>query len=498
MEITDFNNFLKKIKTKITESKISFIVCLIFIILSGIILRTKLLILNPSYWYDTCALGLNINKSFSELASPLDCIQIAPVFFMWISKIFYSVLYTGQDIAVKDFILRLFPYICGILTLFMFPVLINRMFNNKYITLISLFLLAVNKNAIYYSIEFKQYETEMLISIILMYIFYDINFSVSSQKKFWCYSFLIAILLWFSNSSIFIILPCIFILFINALRNRNFKKFCLFFMPFSFSLFLFYLCYFSPVYDEMYTHMKSFWSFSDPSFFIKDNFCEKYAQVTSTLIKTPVNIFIFTLINISIFIFFKNYKALGIIILPVLFVISAGFFNLYPFQTRVILFLLPSFIILYSQIPLIFKENKIFTAILALILVFLTYKNLQIPVENYIINNYSSRELLTEIQKENPQLKNVISTDNNFILRYYTGTNSISEEYPWIKFENSAIPLFFKTAKNGEYWIYSPFNVQKDYCHKLKEYLYSNKKIKVINIYNGKSGSCSIRVQKTG
>ena len=135
---------------------------------------------------------------------------------------------------------------------------------------------------------------------------------------------------------------------------------------------------------------------------------------------------------------------------------------------------------------------------MALILVFLTYKNLQIPVENYIINNYSSRELLTEIQKENPQLKNVISTDNNFILRYYTGTNSISEEYPWIKFENSAIPLFFKTAKNGEYWIYSPFNVQKDYCHKLKEYLYSNKKIKVINIYNGKSGSWSIRVQTTG
>ena len=55
------------------------------LVLAGIYRRTELLLLNPSFWYDTCALGLNTLRPFYALFLPLDYTQAAPVLFMIIS-----------------------------------------------------------------------------------------------------------------------------------------------------------------------------------------------------------------------------------------------------------------------------------------------------------------------------------------------------------------------------------------------------------------------------
>ena len=486
---------LKKITTGMQNGNIIFIICIIAIILSGIILRTKLLILNPSYWFDTCALGINIDKSFSELIKPLDCTQVAPVCFMWISKLFYGFIYNGNDIFQKDLSLRVFPYICGVLSLFIFPVLVQKMFKNSCMTLLATFLLAFNVNAIYYSVEFKQYELEMLVSIILLYIFYDWDFKTASKQKLWIYSAIIAISIWFSNSSIFIITVGLLISFINACKNQKHRDFIKYCIPVPLSGLLFIFTFYFPVFNAMFSDMFNHWMYSDPSFLTFGNFFEKFSDKINSLIQLPsfLNVFIIIALNIVIMLFKKNYKALILTTMPIILVILLGFLNLYPFQTRLILFLLPMLIILYLQILTLFKENKFIIVVFSVLLLIACANEIQTPVENYIINKYSSRELFLFIKEQNPQLNNIISTEGSTILQYYGGIESIIDEYSWVDFKKSKIPEFFKTAKNGEYWIYSPHNIDK-YGNDLKEYLNSNRNIKVVDINDANNNSFSAKL----
>ena len=63
----------------------------IVVIIAGIIIRTKLLFLNPSYWYDTCSLASNLDKNFFDFFKPLENMQVAPPLFMVMSKLICSI-----------------------------------------------------------------------------------------------------------------------------------------------------------------------------------------------------------------------------------------------------------------------------------------------------------------------------------------------------------------------------------------------------------------------
>ena len=59
----------------------------------GIILPCIQYIFNRSLWLDEATLSLNIvGKSALELLHPLDYLQVAPVLFLEISKLFYMLL----------------------------------------------------------------------------------------------------------------------------------------------------------------------------------------------------------------------------------------------------------------------------------------------------------------------------------------------------------------------------------------------------------------------
>ena len=96
-----------------------FIVCSILIIF-GIILRTKILLANVEPYNDAIALGCSILKPFSELFKPLDHGQVAPPFFMVLSKLMVNLFHAQNTLEYKDFILRIIPYISGILSLPLF------------------------------------------------------------------------------------------------------------------------------------------------------------------------------------------------------------------------------------------------------------------------------------------------------------------------------------------------------------------------------------------
>lgn len=87
-----------------SAKKVNYIhILTLIIIILGIIIRTKLLILNPSYWLDTYALALNINNSYLEFFKPLSNFQVAPPFFLLVSKFLYNFVSFNENIEIRDF-----------------------------------------------------------------------------------------------------------------------------------------------------------------------------------------------------------------------------------------------------------------------------------------------------------------------------------------------------------------------------------------------------------
>lgn len=454
------------------------------IILLGIIIRTKLLFLNPSFWFDTYALAINLDSSYNNLFKPLSCLQVAPPLFLVISKFLYNLFYAGGSFESKDFILRLVPYFCGVLSLPLFSLLLHKAFHNIIFTFLGTFILSFNICAINYTIEYKQYSCEMLCSIILLLIFYSIKTKDISTKNLIYTSIAFTIIPWFSNSAWIILSLGLFYLLVNLIINKSkdIRIFTILFIPFFINLFIFYNYFYSPIMEQNYIFMSKYWEHSIPSFFNTENFLKMFPDKVNNLLPLFSNNFfwLFLCTNIFFLFFSENKKNIFFILSPIGITILASFFDMYPFQDRLVLFLLPCFIMLYIQFLSILKEKKILNYIVIFSILVLTIKNLSIPIETYITHKSITRDLFYTLKKENPELKNIIA--HNSIFSYQSNGKDYIYDNMYIPFKYSKIPTYIQTLNPDKYWIFAPCG-NKDYMNNLFLFLESNKKIKKLRIY---------------
>ena len=107
----------------------------ILIFCIGLFFRLKLYFLNLSFHCDEANLALNlISRSYPELFLPLERLQVAPPFFLDLSKIFYQFAFFNFTPRVSDLMLRLIPLVSGIAAIPAFGFLLQRLFKNKFIT----------------------------------------------------------------------------------------------------------------------------------------------------------------------------------------------------------------------------------------------------------------------------------------------------------------------------------------------------------------------------
>jgi hypothetical protein len=147
------------------------------ILIAGVALSVIQFIYNRSLWDDEANLALNIiHRSAFELLKPLDSIQVAPVLFLQMEKIF-SLLIPESERG-----LRLFPLICFLIALFSFSALLKKLFNNPVVVIFGLSLFVFNTFIIRYSNEVKQYMCDMMLTAVIGYLvlsLYD-----DEKKKF--------------------------------------------------------------------------------------------------------------------------------------------------------------------------------------------------------------------------------------------------------------------------------------------------------------------------
>lgn len=170
-----------------------------FFISAGILLRLFHFFYNRSLWMDEVYLASSLVKmNYAELVyKTLDYQQKAPIGFLWTVKTFVNLLGTNE------MVLRLFPLICGITALFVF-VPVARFFLRPFGVVIAIGILSLAPPLIFHSVEIKQYQTELLATLLAFYIYIRYH-----QQILWL-PLLVwggwgAIILWFSYAAVFIL-----------------------------------------------------------------------------------------------------------------------------------------------------------------------------------------------------------------------------------------------------------------------------------------------------
>ena len=183
--------------------------CIAFIILASSAIRVIQYSFNRSLWADEAVLSLNIiNRSYLELLQPLDYDQGAPVGFLWIEKL------ATQILGNHEYALRLFPLLGGLGALILFY-FISRKYLQIWAVPIALILLGFLGPAIYYSTEVKQYSTDVAIAIASFWIAKQTEAKNDSVIKVAILSILGATMIWLSHPAIFVLSGVVFGQFIT-------------------------------------------------------------------------------------------------------------------------------------------------------------------------------------------------------------------------------------------------------------------------------------------
>lgn len=312
----------------------------------GILVRLVQYLSNRSLWADEAVLALNlVNRSYLELGQPLDYDQAAPLGFLLIEKLAIQLL------GNHEYSLRLFPLLSGIISLLLFAQL-TQWCLQPIGRLIAIALFVSLPSLIYYASEVKQYSSDVAITLLLCILLLPIKQLKLTQIKIIIFSVMVAISIWFSHPAIFVLAGMGFTDLIVWSNNKKYliKKSIIYLSGLT-SFSLFYL-FFVRNLNNNQTLMNS-WENAFPSsaldiIWILDalgKFFYKPLGFENGL--DGVAIFAFIL---GCFAYFRRNKTILIFLLsPLLITLFAAILHLYPFRSRLVLFLAPLFILIIAE-----------------------------------------------------------------------------------------------------------------------------------------------------
>jgi len=323
------------------------------ILLVGLVLRFYQYLMGRSLWEDECHLALNIIKrGYHGLMQPLDSIQAAPIFWLFGVKTFAIVFGYGACS------LRATTFIASILTLPLFYYITLELTKNRIAALIAFFVFSVNLAIIYFSSELKPYGVDVSVYLLLVFLAISRNKYVDKNRGLLltlagCLSILF-------SSVAFIVLFCIACyMFLNWYKEKKINKTDVKILIAWIIVFI--LNYFLFIYDHPSTRdQRLLYSFAFcPTNIFSQAFIDFIKKTTEETFFTSLLyiskaygfaylLLLIFIVAITDLIIKKRYAILLLVCLPILLHLALSALKLYPFWYRLILYLVPCFIILIS------------------------------------------------------------------------------------------------------------------------------------------------------
>ena len=365
------------------------IILIIIACLVGFFLRTYFYIINRSLWLDEAMLALNIvNRSFLDLLKPLDLDQAAPVGFLLLQKVAICLL------GVRDYVLRIVPMLSGLLSIPLMYAVTSQY--RQSCVFFSLALFALSLKLIYYSSELKQYSTDVLASLLLLFIVPKCIEKNVKPHALIALGITGVMAMWFSHPSLFVLAGILLTLGLTFATNRAGYRLmwligvgvvCLINLAIIYCVSL--RCIESNS-DLLNYHSKSFAPLPWTNF---RWYYDALIGMLSNPATLPTNLITVGLLIIGTFSFAaKKWQLMLVLLAPLLFTLVTSGLGRYPFTGRFLLFLLPPLLLLLNEgferfWRILSKGNRSLSWLVSvsLIIYFLygptatAYKNLQSP-----------------------------------------------------------------------------------------------------------------------
>lgn len=316
----------------------------------GILLRLAQYLFNRSLWLDECLLALNIvNRTFNQLLKPLDYFQGAPAGFLMVERS------AVQIIGSSEYALRLFPFLCGIVSLLLFYRLAKLCVSSQSVP-IALGLFASSDHLIYYSSEAKQYSSDVAIAlcVLLAAIFYQSR--RLTPVHLLLFGLLGATSIWFSHPSVFVLCGIGVSLSIFCVVERQWARVGSLLIVFSIWAVSLAACYFVSLrHLSTDTTLLSYWSSSfPPSPLFSAAAAEWFISTCFGIFKSPVGLELtglaaFTFLVGFVWMFSNKKQTLLILMSPIPLTLIAAAFHKYPFSGRLLLFAAPALLLVIAE-----------------------------------------------------------------------------------------------------------------------------------------------------
>ncbi|RJO60641.1 hypothetical protein C4544_04845 [candidate division WS5 bacterium] len=336
------------------------------VIAFGIVFRIAPYLYNRSLWIDEANITGSILGSFSDIFNPSvtdpDYLghwkSSSPLGFFIIEKL--MVLQFGDT----EYALRLFPLLCGIISLILFY-LVARKYIKPQAVPVALALFAVSDTLIYYSSEVHSYSTEIAIALLLLLAAAYIQSKNSTLIHFVLFGITGGVVVWFSNSAIFILAGIGASLFLFSFLRKQWTRavnLSIAYLLWAVGFLSYYFIYVGNINKgpivEQWKAENAFMPFpplspSDLAWYI-DTFFSMLAKPTLTILQSASMMAVggmaaFALIIGCISICSEKKEKFFILISPMFFALLASGLHLYPFLERTLLFLAPSFMLFIAE-----------------------------------------------------------------------------------------------------------------------------------------------------
>jgi hypothetical protein len=353
----------------------------------GVVLRLRQYLFDRSLWNDETLLVMNVlHLSPVELLKPLRDYQTAPIGFLWLEKL--SVHLLGSS----EMALRLVPLLCGIGSLFLFLAVARRFLHAPTVP-VAVGLFAISDPVVYYASEVKQYSGDVAVTLLLYLLTESLFDAHPARARVIVATLAGCVAIWFSFPAVFVLAGIGLAAFWIAAKKSIGRSMLLLSVPAVLWFGSFLLYYVASLRDSVRINhdLMTYW---------RDAFAPFPPRSVSDVLwykRSFFDVFSFpgglTFVGIAAIALILGANELRrrdqgkflSLLLPIVVVLLASALHRYPFQGRLILFLVPS---LFLFVALGFQTIKGKTAeipaLAPLLIAFLFLDPMFAAVRNFV------------------------------------------------------------------------------------------------------------------
>jgi hypothetical protein len=316
------------------------------IVALGVLLRTIRYASYRSLWLDESLLSLNLlTKSYRQLAGSLDFNQGAPVGFLWLEKA------ATQFFGDSEYALRLPSFLAGTAAVVVFLVVAKRYLPRAAVPL-ALFLFVVIDPFVYYSSEAKQYGFDVLITLVLLWVFADAAAGPDSDRTTARLAVVGAVAVWLAHPAAFLLAGYGGVAMFVSIRDRAVRRVTRLAV-----LGVVWLASFGAEYVLSIRHIHQLQEIADESGSSghQQSYVKGVLKGLYTIFNDPgqqartvVGITAFAVAIGVVILWRSRWTTTALLVAPAVVTIAAGLAHRYPVGVRFILFLLPIGVLLLS------------------------------------------------------------------------------------------------------------------------------------------------------